>query len=236
MGTKHQRFTIDRAFMRDIRATGAYQEFADTEMRGFRVKVTPAGLASYTYRWTKPDGTMGRLTVGRWPAMNPGEARDAARREAEILDRKGDSLTAAAVRKAKRTELTKAAGTVPTLGDFLRDRYKAQLRTYCKTAAHGDANARLIEQSFPDMLDLPLDHITAALLEAWRSAQLNKGLARATTNKKLTALQGLLTYAVDCEILAAHPMKKIRMLPEPSGIVRYLTPDGNAPVFHGGQK
>lgn len=47
-----------------------------------------AALASYTYRWTRPEGTMDRVTLGRWPQMNRGEARDAARRETEMLDRK----------------------------------------------------------------------------------------------------------------------------------------------------
>lgn len=226
MGTKHQRFTIDRAFMRAIAPTGAYQEFADTELRGFRVKVTPAGLASYTYRWTRPDGSMGRLTVGRWPAMQPGEAREAARREAELQDRKGDTLTAIAVRKAKRTAVTKAARGVPTLRRYLEDTYTAHLRTYCKTPKHGDANARIIVQSFPQFLDMPLDTITGLALENWRTGKVGdakRPLSKATTNKKLTALQGLFTHAVDHEVLASHPMAKVEMLDEPSGIVRYLT-------------
>ncbi|CAG9258545.1 Integrase family protein [Paraburkholderia unamae] len=225
MGTKHQRFTIDRAFMQALKPTGTYQEYADTELRGFRVKVTPAGLRTYTYRWTRPDGSMGRLTVGRWPEMKPGEAREAARRESELQDRKGDTLTATAVRKVKRTEIARAARGVPTLRVYLQDTYTAHLRTYCKTVAHGDANARIIVQSFPDFLDLPLDQITAARLERWRGDALAAGLAKATTNKKLTALQGLFSHAVDHEILGAHPMAKVKMLDEPSGKVRYLDRD-----------
>lgn len=224
MGTKHQRFKIDRDFMRAIRPTGAYQEFADSELRGFRVKVTPVGLATYSYRWTRPDGSMGRATVGRWPDKAPGEARDAARREAELQDRKGDTLTATVARKAKRTAVAKAAG-VPTLRRYLEDTYTAHLRTYCKTHAHGDANARIIVQSFPEFLDQPLDAITGLDLEKWRTDKTGakkRPLAKSTTNKKLTALQGLFTHAVDHEVLTAHPMAKIKMLDEPSGIVRYL--------------
>jgi integrase len=226
MGTKHQRFTIDRAFMQALKPTGAYQEYADTELRGFRVKVTPAGLKTYTYRWTRPDGSMGRLTVGRWPEMKPGEAREAARRESELQDRKGDTLTAIAVRKVKRSEVVKAARGVPTLRAYIEDFYTAHLRTYCKTPAHGDANARIIVQSFPEFLDKPLDDITGLELEKWRTGKTGdekRPLSKATTNKKLTALQGLFTHAVDHEVLAVHPMVKVRMLDEPSGKVRYLT-------------
>jgi hypothetical protein len=132
MGTKHQRFTIDRAFMQALKPTGAYQEYADTELRGFRVKVTPAGLRTYTYRWTRPDGSMGRLTVGRWPEMKPGEAREAARRESELQDRKGDTLTATAVRRVKRQSVAKAArrkGLARLLGRMARTRAARGART-----------------------------------------------------------------------------------------------------------
>lgn len=225
MGTKHQRFKIDRAFMQALKPTDAYQEYADTELRGFRVKVTPAGLRTYTYRCTCPDGSMGRLTVGRWPEMQPGEAREAARRESELLDRKGDTLTAIAVRKVKRSEVAKAARGVPTLRAYLEDTYRAELRTSCKTADHGDANAQIILQSFPDYLDLPLDQLTATKLKDWRAGKIAEGLARSTTNKKLTALRGLFTSAVDAEILAVHPMRAVKMLQEPSCVVRWLTRD-----------
>ncbi len=83
MGTKHQRFRIDRAVMRALHAAGDYQACLYEELRGFGVKVMPTGSASCTYRCTKPDGTRGRGTIGQWPAMNPGDAREAAMREAE---------------------------------------------------------------------------------------------------------------------------------------------------------
>ncbi|RAR62475.1 uncharacterized protein DUF4102 [Paraburkholderia unamae] len=111
-----------------LRATGEYQAFQDTELRGVGVKVTPTGAKSYTYRWTKPDGTQGRRTIGYYPAMQPGEARDAARRESEIIDRKGDTLTVAAVRRSKRTELTRAVRGVPTLRRYLEDSYASMRR------------------------------------------------------------------------------------------------------------
>jgi hypothetical protein len=113
MGTKHQRFTIDRAFMRAIRATGAYQEFADTQMRGFRVKVTPAGLASYTYRGTRPDGSMGRVTLGRWPQMNPGEARNRSSRPQGRHDDDYDSTPGEAHAAKKTGWRSTDAATLP---------------------------------------------------------------------------------------------------------------------------
>ncbi|KWK86667.1 DNA methyltransferase [Burkholderia ubonensis] len=98
--------------MRAIRATGDYQAFQDTELRGFGVKVTPAGSATYTYRWTKPDGTQGRKTIGRWPDMNPAEARDTAKQETALTGHKGETLAVASVRKSKRTEVAGGAPVV----------------------------------------------------------------------------------------------------------------------------
>ncbi|MCP3722765.1 hypothetical protein M3I53_06400 [Paraburkholderia sp. CNPSo 3272] len=46
MGTKHQRFQIDRDFTRALRVTGDYQAYQCDELPGFEVKVTPAGSAS----------------------------------------------------------------------------------------------------------------------------------------------------------------------------------------------
>ncbi|MBN3804324.1 hypothetical protein GXB81_14870 [Paraburkholderia sp. Ac-20336] len=106
----------------------------------------------------------GPLYRGPVAGYEPGEAREAARRESELQDRKGDSLTTVAVRKVKRSQVAKATRGIPTLRGYLEDTCLAELRTSCKTANHGDANVQIILQSFPDFLDLPLDHLPAAPL------------------------------------------------------------------------
>ncbi len=63
--------------------------------------------------------------------------------------------------------------------DFLEDTCRAKLRTACKSVDHGDANAQIILQSFPDLLDLPLDQITALKLKEWRNAQISARVTRA---------------------------------------------------------
>lgn len=53
--------------MRAIKPTGAMQEFADDELRGFVVRVTPKGSVSYCFRYQKLDGSSGRPTHRQVP-------------------------------------------------------------------------------------------------------------------------------------------------------------------------
>jgi hypothetical protein len=41
---------INRDFIRSIKATGKYQDYRDTDLPGFALKVTPKGGIAYTYR------------------------------------------------------------------------------------------------------------------------------------------------------------------------------------------
>jgi integrase len=78
------KYALTRDFIRTIQATGKYQEYLDSDLNGFALKVTPIGSIAYTYRWTKPDGAQGRKVIGHYPVMQPGEAREAARKEAAL--------------------------------------------------------------------------------------------------------------------------------------------------------
>jgi len=122
------RHKIDRTFLRAIVATGKWQEFADAELRGFVLKVTPTGAISYTYRWTAPDGTRSRKVIGHYPHLQPGEARELARKDATLFDHKGDSAAQQLARHERRVEVQTVLG-VPTVRTFLADTYEPQLRT-----------------------------------------------------------------------------------------------------------
>jgi Arm DNA-binding domain len=109
MANTHKHYKIDRAFLRAIKPTGNWQEFSDSVLRGFAVKVTPIGTLVFTYRWRKPDGTPGRKTIGHFPALQPAEARELARKESSVLDHKGDTITRLAERKRTRTEVRRSS-------------------------------------------------------------------------------------------------------------------------------
>jgi hypothetical protein len=63
------KITITRDFLRSVKASGKYQDYRDTDLPGFALKVTPKGGVAYTYRWTKPNGRQGLKVIGHWPVM-----------------------------------------------------------------------------------------------------------------------------------------------------------------------
>jgi integrase len=221
MANTHTRYKIDRSFLRGIKPTGDWQEFSDAELRGFTVKVTPTGTINYTYRWRKPDGTQGRRTIGRYPAVQPAEARELARKESAVLDHKGDTLTRLAERKQKRTEAPKVVG-VPTVRQFLTDSYEPFLLANRES---GSSAPRMIRQSFVALLNRPMDEVTAWDIEKWRSECHKRSLKTGTTNRYLGALRGLFSRAVEWEVIGVNPLKPVKKLEEDDGIVRFLSDD-----------
>ncbi|WP_434107608.1 tyrosine-type recombinase/integrase [Paraburkholderia caffeinilytica] len=220
MGTRHR---IDRHFIRAIAPNGKYQAYQDADLTGFGIKISPIGTVAYTYRWVKPDGTQGRRNIGRWPDLQPGEARERCRREIALLDRKNDSPLQLVERKTQRVAVQKIAG-VPTIRAFLDGRYELHLQTKL-TQARAVITAKMIRKSFAGLLDKPLDECTAYMIEEWRSDLLKKGLKPSTLNRKLNALRGLFARAVEWEVITASPMKKVKKQDEPGGKVRFLDPE-----------
>jgi Arm DNA-binding domain len=152
---------ITREFIRSIKATGKYQDYRDADLAGFALKVTPKGGIAYTYRCTKPDGKQGRKVIGHWPVMQPGDARESARKEAALIDHKGDTVIVQAERKKKLVAVQSVIG-VPTLRAFLKEKYRVYLETHIKTPAR---QIQMIEQAFPALLDKTLDSVTGWELE-----------------------------------------------------------------------
>lgn len=216
-----QKFKIDREFLRSIVATDKYQEFGDAELRGFAVKVTPSGAVSYTVRWTKPDGKQARRVVGYWPNMNPGEARELAKKGMRDVDKKGDSTAEILERRRRKTEAQHIVGT-PTLAAFVTDRYADWLAANTRSSA---ATIARLARAFDKLQDKPLGEFNAWIIEKWRSGRLKDGAGPATVNRDLSALRGLFSRALEWEVIADHPMKTVKALQAPSGKVRWLSND-----------
>ncbi|SAK50746.1 phage integrase family site specific recombinase [Caballeronia pedi] len=216
-----QRFKIDRDFLRALCPNGKYQEFVDADVRAFVVKVTPAGRVSYTIRWTKPDGSRGRRVIGYWPDMNPGEARDLAKKSLRDVDKTGDTTADVLERRRRKAEAEKIVGT-PTLDAFINDRYADWLAANTRSSAASIARLR---KSFSDHRERPLSDFTAWIIEKWRSGRLKAGVGASTVNRDLSSLRGLFSRAVEWGVIAEHPMRTVKALQAPSGKVRWLSDD-----------
>ena len=216
-----QRFKIDRDFLRSIIPTGRYQEFVDADVRAFVVKVTPAGRISYTIRWTKPDGSRGRRVLGYWPDLNPGEARELAKKSLRDVDKTGDTTADVLERRRRKVEAEKIVGT-PTLAKFIDDRYADWLAANTKSSAATTARLR---KSFAQHLDKPISEFNAWIIEKWRSNRLKANVSASTANRDLSALRGLFSRALEWGLIAEHPMRTVKALQAPSGKVRWLSGD-----------
>ena len=80
----------------------------DTELRGFGLRVTPAGTKTFIVRYRVGGGRRGKLrqyVIGQYGTLTPAEARDVARRALAEAARGGDPQ---ATKVAARAELTMA--------------------------------------------------------------------------------------------------------------------------------
>jgi hypothetical protein len=83
---------------------------------------------------------------------------------------------------------------VPTLRAFLTEKYSVYLETHIKTPAR---QIQMIEHAFPSLLDKTLDAIEGFELEKWNSAELNAGMKPSTLDRKLSALRGVFSRAIE---------------------------------------
>ncbi|CAM2172344.1 integrase [Paraburkholderia sacchari] len=210
---------ISREFLRGLEATGKFQEYADAELTGFKVRVLPSGSITFTVRYYKPDGSEGRRAIGKYPAMSASDAREAARRELEQTPLKRDTAAVVEEKKRRRAESVRRAHGVPTLGTFLERDYIG----YLEANGISTANAALIRSSFADLLDRGLDEINAWLLEGWKKRAAATGVKPKTIANKLHALQGLLRVATDAELISENPARKVKRNGRADTIVRYLS-------------
>jgi integrase len=219
----HEKFRLDRNFMRTIDRTVA-REYACNVLKGFAVRVAANGTVTYTYRYQDASGKAKRVTVGRWPDIEPGDAREKAKGHSALTDQKNDSLAVRLAKSEARAAAQKKVGTL-TLGEFLTQRYDDHLRTHGRS---GTRNADMIRamSGFAHLLDRDLSAITAWDVEKWRAERLKAGAKPATCNRVINALRGALSRAVEWEIIEVHPMRTVKKQnePEPDGD-RYLLPD-----------
>ncbi len=215
------RIKIDREFLRSLSGTGKYQEFTDLELRGFGVKVSPAGTVAYTVRWLKPDGKQGRTVVGYFPAMNPGSARELARAQLALTEKKTDTLAERAERRRHRIETEREVGTGLTLAQFLDADYGEWIKSNRRS---GESMVNRLKTVFAEHLDKPLIDFTPWIVEKWRITR-RKTCTVGTTNRELNALKAVFAKAVAWEVIPEHPLQKVKIEADQTRVVRFLSDD-----------
>lgn len=151
-----------------LAVTEGRRDLSDAALPGLRVRVTPAGAASWVLACRDQHGRMRRFPLGRFPSMGVAAARTAAR-ELHVQVRKGaDPVAAARQKRAMGRDAQDGIGTLSALVEFYGAKVGSSKKSWAETR-------RRIEMVFKRQLSRPLVAITRMDLQvdadSYRSPQ-----------------------------------------------------------------
>jgi integrase len=191
------RADVESAKPKDIR-----YRLWDAKVPGLCLRVTPNATKSWELHFSRGSARQ----LGRFPAMTLEHARSKALQQLGNFQRDGSI--------SKRD-------APDSLKGFLAGRYGEWSKAFHK---RGEANLKAIENTFPDFLKLRLVDITVSRAERWSAGRVADGISPATVNRDLIRLKGLLTKAVEWELLQVSPLKGLKLAKiDSTGVVRYLS-------------
>lgn len=193
---------------------------ADSQLRGFGVRLLPSGDVSYTIVYRNTEGKRRWFSVGSARAIS----LPAARRQAEQLLARVALGVDIAEERAEARDKRKA----DTLGGFLRGEYLDWARA---NRRNGAGAVQSLVCDLGPLEDMRLADITPLTIERWRKGLLSaaatgRKLSTATINRKRAYLSAALGKAVDWGLIPENPARRTHALKEDRGRpVRRLMPD-----------
>lgn len=203
-----------------LKPEGKPYEVRDTGIKGFLLRVSPAGGMVYYLDYKTVDGRRNRYRIGAHGNVSPFQARDVAERLAadvahgKDIQREKKKIRREAERAAKRT-----------LGVFLDEVFEPW---FVEHQSHTTATVRKVKTAFPDLLPKSMADITPWWLEKWRAERLKAGVLPTTVNREVAALKAVLSKAVEWEYLDTTPLPrgKLKALKvDTHGVVKWLSQD-----------
>lgn len=200
-------------------------EVVDSEIKGFLMRVQPTGRKTFYFTYRTEAGVRKRIKIGvLGSSLTLAQARDQALAHAAQTssgkDIQGEKITNRKIAKEKLGH---------TLDAFLTTHYRPWALTNHKS---GQQTIDTIRSSFPDLLPLPLSEINLKQIERLRTEKIMGGLKPSTVNRKINALRGAISRALDWGILESHPLAKLKALKMDAGTkARYLSEDEEKRLF-----
>ncbi|MBQ0780908.1 MAG: site-specific integrase [Thalassolituus oleivorans] len=194
----------------------AYEIF-DLDIKGFLLRVQPTGRKTFYYSYRNHAGKRTRIKVGVLGAsLTLAQARD---RAARCAGKVAEGIDIQAEKMADRHEAREALNH--TLAAFLENHYKPWALANFKS---GQQTINSVTRSFPDYLLRPMPDIQIKQIERWRTEKLRSGLKPSTINRIVSALRGVLTKALEWDVIQEHPLARLKSLKlDESKKARYLT-------------
>lgn len=166
-------------------------ELWDSQLSGFILRVQPSGARSYVAQVNRGR----RVTIGKVGHFTPDEARARCK---QILGNVAHG----------REPLSGIDGVAVTLlGDFISDDYAPWLRA--NVPRNAENTLARIKRHFSKWYALPLQEITVARVEQWKTERREAGKSASTVLRDIAALSGVLSRAEKLDKLAASPMPKV---------------------------
>lgn len=191
------------AFIRSIRApTTGRLELNDAACRGLALRITPNDVRTWNYRYTTPTGGVGRMAIGRYPAVSLADARLRADALRWDLSQGVDPMAALRQRKIETQSKSKTFG-------HLAERYVEEyVRRECRPRTAEEYERNLTKHVLPNWADRNYDAITRADV-----VELVNRIARKTpiaASRVATLIGQVFNFAIDVGVLTASPAIRIR--------------------------
>ena len=187
-------------------------EVADTEIPGFRVRVSESAK-TFSLMYRNAAGERKRFTIGRHGVLTMDQARKLARALA------GDVAQGKDPSEEKRQARKRGVGT-PTLRQFIEGPYLEWAEHNRRSVA---TTARRLISVFDSLLDKKVTEITGWHVEKWRVDQHKAGKKPATTDRNIAALKAVLNRAIEAGHLEKNPLSKFRLSRPDNSRVRFLS-------------
>lgn len=189
----------------------------DTVNPGLLVEVMPTGRKVFRLYY-RQSGKVKWAVIGQYGSITLSQARDQAKK---LSGKTADGIDLVKEKRAKAKKAIQNKHII--LRHFIEHKYKPWVLANRKS---GMRTIDTIYRYFDDLLDKRMDEITQWQMTKWQTQEKKRGLKESTINRNLTALRGILTKAVEWDVLPTTPLSKVKNLKIISDDrIRYLDND-----------
>lgn len=193
----------------------------DMTLPNFVLRVRPTGAMAYFFVYRTAGGNKTRYRIGDVRSLSPAQARDVAE-QLSARTIQGENIQATKQRQRQEGQNAK----LHTLQGFLEHSYGPWLLAERPEKRRSVEVLQRLRTNFADWLERPLIDINSWVIDKWRSEQVKRGKSKATINRDLTVLRGVLSKAVLWKVIVQHPLEPIKPLKvDTNGVIRYLSDD-----------
>ncbi len=195
---------LTASFVKALKPQDKLYKVWDTEMKGFFVSVLPSGTKTYMVNY-RHEGQGRDYKIGRATELKADQARTQALQALATVSTGVDIQAEKNLAKRKQEQ-----AKVAVLNNFIEDRFGPWALMHQKS---GHESLRALNRDFHFLLKKPLEKISKWEIQKWQQKQLKAGSRPQTVNRKVAILKGLLSRAVEWDVLPYSPLMGLKPLP-----------------------